>query len=103
MWGSIASKLYGSGGSTKAIQQTSYWDETYSSGRDARLSPAGLPHRLDRARRGPGIEVLAAAPERPQVPVQLVEQRDAGRDVEAGDVLVRDAVEVLDQRPQRVA
>ena len=38
-----------------------------------------------------------------QVGVQLVDQRDAGRDVQAGDVGLGDAVEVLDQRAQAVA
>ena len=39
----------------------------------------------------------------PGVVVELVDERDAGGDVEAGDVVVGDAVEVLHQRPQAVA
>src|SRR5829696_5718042 len=35
--------------------------------------------------------------------VQLVDDRLAGRDLEAGDLVVGDVREVLDQRPQRVA
>ena len=37
------------------------------------------------------------------VVVELVDERDAGGDVEAGDVVVGDAVEVLHQGPQAVA
>ena len=48
------------------------------------------------------VEVLPAADGRHEVGVQRVDQRDAGRDVEPGDGLVGDAVEVLHERPQRV-
>src|SRR5690606_5397321 len=48
------------------------------------------------------VQVLARA-HRAQVLVQLVAQRDAGGDVQPRDVLVGDLVEVLDQRPQRIA
>src|SRR5437660_2495407 len=68
-----------------------------------KLPPALVPDRLDRGRGGLGVEVLAAPLEGPKVRVQLVHGRDAGRDVQADDVLVGDLVEVLDQRPQRVA
>jgi hypothetical protein len=50
-----------------------------------------------------GSRYSPPACDRAQVVVEVVAQRDAGRDVEAGDVLVGDAVEVLDQRAQRVA
>ncbi len=50
-----------------------------------------------------GVEVGAADGDRPQRLVEVVAQRDAGRDVELGDRLVGDAVEVLDQGAQRVA
>src|SRR5690606_756205 len=49
------------------------------------------------------VEVAPALGDRDEVLVELVEQRDARRDVEPGDVLVGDAVEVLDERAQRVA
>src|SRR4051812_9001291 len=39
----------------------------------------------------------------PQVVVEVVAQRDAGRDVQAADLVVPDAVEVLDEGPQRIA
>ena len=41
--------------------------------------------------------------QRAEVVVEVVDERDAGRDVEADDVLVRDPVEVLDERPEAVA
>src|SRR5690606_27609366 len=41
--------------------------------------------------------------DRTQVFVQLVHQRLAGRNIQVNDVLVRDAVQVLDQRAQAVA
>ncbi len=44
-----------------------------------------------------------AAPHRLEVRVQFVDQRDPRRDVQLHDGGVRDAVEVLDQRAQRVA
>src|SRR5690348_2094978 len=50
-----------------------------------------------------GVEVPAAGQLRPEIGVQLVDERDAGRDVELGDLLVPDPVQVLDQRAQRIA
>ena len=41
--------------------------------------------------------------ERAELVVELVDERHAGRDVELGDVVVGDAVEVLHERPQAVA
>src|SRR6478672_2278099 len=52
---------------------------------------------------GLGVEVAAARLERAVVVAELVDQRLAGGDVEAGDVLVADAVEVLDDRAEAVA
>ena len=49
-----------------------------------------------------GIAQIAAS-ERLQIVVQLVDQRNPGRDVQLDDVLVGDVVEILDQRAQRVA
>ena len=42
-------------------------------------------------------------PDRLQVVVQLVDQRDAGRDVQLDDLRLGDVVEILDQRAQAVA
>ena len=74
------------------------------------LSPARLPYFLFPCAAtaaapggsGLGVEVLAGT-ERLEVLVQPVDQRDAGGDVELGDVGVADAVEVLDEPAQRVA
>src|SRR5262252_7387267 len=59
--------------------------------------------RLSRLGGGLGVQVPAALGHRLEVLVELVDQRDPGGDVEGGDVLVADLVEVLDQRAQRVA
>ena len=42
-------------------------------------------------------------PDRPHPPVELVEERDAGRQVELGDLRVGDLVEVLHEGTQRVS
>src|SRR3954454_19506512 len=49
------------------------------------------------------VEVGTATKRRREVLVEAVEQRDPGRDVQARDLGVANAVEVLDQRSQRVA
>src|SRR5690348_9439896 len=49
------------------------------------------------------IEVATTGGRRLEVLVQLVDQWDAGRDVEPDDLLLTHPVEVLDQRPQRIA
>src|SRR5690606_22585546 len=59
--------------------------------------------RLDGDLRRLRVEVLPALDQRLEVVVQFVAERDAGGDVQLGDRLVADVVEVLDQRPQRVA
>jgi hypothetical protein len=51
---------------------------------------------------GLGVEVTTGAG-RDVVLVELVDQRNAGGDVEFGDVVVADALEVLHQAAQRVA
>ena len=59
----------------------------------------------DRGRGGRGglrVEVLAG-PGRHEVGAEPVDERHPRGDVQAGDVVVADAVEVLDQRAQRVA
>src|SRR5580692_4349851 len=59
--------------------------------------PALVLHGFDRR---PGrFFIKVTAGDRPEVVVELVDQRDAGRDVQLGDLRVADAVEVLDQRP----
>src|SRR5271169_5745714 len=58
---------------------------------------------LDGVAGGVRIEVLTTQGVRAQVRSELVDQRDAGGDVQLGDQVVRDGFEVLDQRPQRVA
>ena len=68
-----------------------------------RRSASLVRHRLGRRRGGLRVEVPAAGLLRPEVGADLVDERDAGRDVQPGDLVVGDAVEVLDQRPQRVA
>src|SRR5689334_5793755 len=50
-----------------------------------------------------GVEILAAELVRAQVRPELVDQRAAGGEIQLGDLLVRDRLQVLDQRPQRVA
>src|SRR5690606_38466101 len=49
-----------------------------------------------------GVEV-ARGPGGAEVVVELVDERDAGRDVEIRDLVVGDAVEVLHEGAQRVA
>src|SRR5437763_8966885 len=49
------------------------------------------------------VQIGPAKSERPQSIVKVGPERDAGRDVEADDGLRVEAVEVLDQSPQRVA
>lgn len=51
---------------------------------------------------GLGVEVVRGL-RRTEVVVELVHERDARRDVQARDVVVRDAVEVLHERAERVA
>ena len=51
---------------------------------------------------GLGVAQIAVA-QGPKIVVQLVDQRLAGRDVEPDDLLVRDPVQELDERPQAVA
>ncbi|OEI67469.1 hypothetical protein Cus16_2904 [Curtobacterium sp. ER1/6] len=51
---------------------------------------------------GLGVEVVRGL-RRAEVVVELVHERDARRDVEARDVVVGDAVEVLHERAERVA
>src|SRR5204863_7026173 len=75
---------------------------TITSCRIYRLSTLVLD-RLGRFGRGLRVQVPAALGHRLEVLVELVDQRDAGGDVQRGDVLVADLVQVLDQRAQRVA
>src|ERR1051326_4894820 len=72
-----------------------------SSCRIYRLSALVLD-RLGRLGGGLGVQVPAARGHRLEVLVELVDQWDPGGDVEGGDVLVADPVQVLDQRAQRV-
>src|SRR6202451_3347599 len=58
---------------------------------------------LDGVAGGVRVEVLTAQGVRAQVRSELVDQRDAGGDIQLGDQVVRDGFELLDQRPQRVA
>jgi uncharacterized protein DUF4139 len=67
-------------------------------GSDLDLVGHGLGGALGRL----GIAEVAARAG-PQVVVELVEQRDARRDVEADDLAVADLVKVLDERAQAVA
>ena len=69
----------------------------------ARASAALVLHGLDGCCRGVRVEVLAAAPDRAHLLVQLIEQRDARRDVQADHRLFGHVVEVLDQGAQRVS
>src|SRR5450756_2152205 len=59
--------------------------------------------RLDGLRSSLRVEVQTTLDRRLEVLVELVEQRDAGRDVDPGDRRVVHVVQVLDQRPDRVA
>src|ERR1700761_1236132 len=74
--------------------------------------PAGLVRRclaalvldgLGRLRGSLRVQVPAAGGQRLEGVVELVDQGDAGRDVQRRDVLVADLVQVLDQGAQRVA
>src|SRR5436190_1066630 len=68
-----------------------------------RVSSAGLSrHRPRRRLRRRRVAQVGGAARR-QIVVEVVDAGDAGGDVEGGDVLVRDALEVLDERPQAVA
>src|SRR6476620_683496 len=58
---------------------------------------------LGRGTGGLGVEVAPTRGHRTELIVQLVDERHTRRDVEAGDVLVGDAIERLDQGAQRVA
>ena len=71
--------------------------------RDRRGVAALVLHGLGGLRGGLRVEVAAAGLIRPESVVELVDQRDAGRDVQRGDLVVADAVQVLDQGAQRVA
>src|SRR5579863_7489367 len=62
-----------------------------------------VPDRLGGLGGRPGVQVAAARDGGPECVVELVDQRDAGRDVQLGDRGVADAVQVLDQGAQRVA
>ena len=57
---------------------------------------------LGRRRGGRGIAEVVVA-DRLQLVVQLVDERNAGRDVQLDDLRFGDVVEILDQRPQAVA
>src|SRR5690242_8317251 len=77
---------------------------THRSQRSAAQGSSALGgHRGGGFLRGLRVEVGAARDGGAQVVVELVAQRDAGGDVQARDVLVGDAVELLDERAQRVA
>src|SRR5262245_45291454 len=72
--------------------------------REPRSAPRARLVR-DRFGRAPGrlrISEIAAA-DRAQVAVELVDERNAGRDVELDDRVLGHAVEVLDQGAQAVA
>src|SRR5271163_2322844 len=58
---------------------------------------------LDAVTGGLRIEILTTQGIRAQVRSEPVDQRDAGGELQLGDPVVRDGLEVLDQRPQRVA
>src|SRR6185437_9712328 len=53
--------------------------------------------------RGFRVQVAAAGNGGPELVVEVVDQRDAGGDVQLRDVRVADPVQVLHQGPQRVA
>src|ERR1041385_2472779 len=89
-------------GSPRRYSKVVHLLATITSCRIYRFS-ALLLDRLGRLGGGLGVQVPAAPGHRLEVLVQLVDQRDAGGDVERGDVLVADLVEVLDQCAQRVA
>jgi len=60
-------------------------------------SSAGLTCNVIRCRRDRFLIAEVTASEKVEVLVQFVHRRHTGRDVEAGDVLVGDALEVLDE------
>ena len=64
---------------------------------------AGRPMDSMPVRAGVRVEILTAQGIRAQVRPELVDQRIAGGEFQIGDPVVRDGLEVLDQRPQRVA
>src|ERR1700722_2581578 len=68
-----------------------------------RGSAALVGHGRGRLGGGLRVQVPAARLDRAEGRVQLVDQRDAGRDVELRDLRVPDAVQILDQGAQRVA
>ena len=71
--------------------------------RAPRLAAARLVRdRGRRLRRRLGVAEVVAA-DRLELVVELVDERDAVRDVEADDLVVADAVEVLDERAHAVA
>src|SRR6185437_5501715 len=59
-----------------------------------RVLLALIAHGLDRGGRRLGIEIAAAGDLRPEVLVEVISQRDAGRDVQLDDVGVADPVQV---------
>src|SRR5271166_360494 len=61
------------------------------------------PDGFDRVPGGVRVEVLTAQGVRAHVRPELVDQRDAGGDVQVSDLVVWYGVHVLDQGPQRVA
>src|ERR1700759_3144219 len=60
-------------------------------------------HRGNTRGSGVGIEIFATGNHWPQPLVEVVAQRDSGRDVQLHDLVIGHAIEVLHQRPQRVA
>jgi hypothetical protein len=68
----------------------------------AARSPALVLYRFRRLRGCVRVQVPAARDNRPVRVVELIDERDAGRDVQLRDRLVADPVQVLDQRAQRV-
>src|SRR6202044_1425071 len=65
--------------------------------------PALVPDGLDGVAGGVRVEVLTTHGVRAQVRPKLVHRRDAGGYIPPGDLVVRYGLEVLDQRPQRIA
>src|SRR6185437_770625 len=71
--------------------------------RRAFTSFALVTYRFDSRLRCLGVKVATAWLDRHEAVVKLVTERNPGRYVQPDDVGVADPVEVLDQRPQRVA
>ena len=71
-------------------------------GRQPAPSAGLLGHRF-RSRGCRGGVAQVAARDRLQIFIELVEERNPGRDIQVGDLLVGDTVEVLYQCPQTVA